>query len=448
MHTNIFLSLGKNLVQKAINEGADFAEVYISKSKDLEINVSNQNIDNIKEAEERGLALRVFKNSCMGFAYTSDFGMTSLDKTITNALKNASKTQEDEFLTLASKYDSYTNLNLIDEEIFNASIDEKIILAKEIESYAKKFDSRIKITERSSYQDSLYEVGIINSLGLQSYYEASYCGGSALVVSEENGENQTGFGMKYSLNFKDINPQFIGEEAAKRAVRLLGAGSIESQRASLVLEPQMACRFLGIIAPAFLANNLHKGKSFLENKIKTKIANEKINIVDNGMLAGQIASAPFDSEGVPTSETILVDQGELKGFLHNLYTANKEGIQSTGNASRASYRGYPAVATSNFFIKAGTISTSDVLKGTKRGLFLTDVMGMHTANPITGDFSLGASGIWIENGMFIKPVRGIAIAGNLKDFLLNVSEVGDDLTFFIGRGSPTLKINNISISGS
>ncbi|SMB94764.1 PmbA protein [Desulfonispora thiosulfatigenes DSM 11270] len=448
MHKNDFLNLGNSIVQKALKHGADFAEVFISRSKDLNIMVSNQEINNIKEAEERGLGLRVFKNNCLGFAYTSDLNSTSLDRTILNAIANAGKTEKDEFLTLAPKYDSYANLNLYDEKIFNRSIDEKIDIAKEIESFSKKYDKRIKLTERSSYEDSLYEICIINSLGLEAYYEGSYCGGYALVVGEEKGESQTGFGMKYSLNYEDLDPKKIGEEAAMRAVRLLGAQTMKSQNASLVLEPYMATNFLGIIAPAFLADYVHKGKSFLENKLNTKIASELISIIDDGSLPGKIVSSPFDSEGVPTSETILVKDGNLTGYLHNLYTAKKEGIKSTGNASRGSYRGSPEVGTTNFYIGAGKTPVKELIKNTDKGLFVTDVMGMHTANPITGDFSLGASGIWIEKGEFIKPVRGIAIAGNLKDLLLNVSDVGSDLTFFVGKGSPTLKINNISISGS
>lgn len=444
----MYSSLGKDIVSKACKLGAECVEVFILKGKELSIQVANSNIDNIKEAEEEGLGIRVLKNNKLGFAYTSDLGLVAIEKCINNAIDNSSKTNEDKYLNFAKPYKEYIDLDLYDANIFKKSLDEKIELAREIENYALNYDKRVKFSERSAYEDSQYEIWIANSLGLASYYQGAYCGGYALVVGEENNENQTGFGLQYSLNYEDLNPQKIGEEAGKRAIRLLSAQHINTQRASLVLEPYIGSNFLSIIAPAFLASYVQKGKSFLANKVGEKIANDKVTIIDNGAMPDKIVSAPFDGEGVPTSQTVLVQEGTLKGFLHNLYTAKKEGVKSTGNASRSAYYSSPDVGTTNFYIDKGNISSKELIKNTSKGLYITDVMGLHTANPISGDFSLGASGLWIENGEFVKPVRGVAIAGNLKDLLLNVSEVANDLTFFVGKGAPTLKIEDISISGS
>jgi PmbA protein len=204
---------------------------------------------------------------------------------------------------------------------------------------------------------------------------------------------------------------------------------------------------LGVLETAFSAESVIKGKSFLAGKDGKEVASPLVNIIDSGALEGQLGSSPFDGEGVKTGQTIVIKQGQLQGFLHNLYTANKMGVKSTGNAVRGSYKSTPEVGTTNFYLDKGKISREDLLKEIKRGVYVTEVMGMHTANPISGDFSLGASGLLIENGELTKPVKGIAIAGNLKELLMGIDAVADDLTFFVGKGAPTVRIQGITISG-
>lgn len=443
-----FRRLGLEVVAKAQKLGAEMAEAFLLNSRQLSIQVANQKVETMKLAEDRGLGIRVFRNNRLGFAFTSDLDALAIEKAINQALANCRYTEEDEFLTIAEKYSAYPELDLYDPQISDISVDEKIRLAKEIELKAKNYDSRIKITERAGYDDSQYEICIVNSQGLEAYYHGAYCGGYSLVVGEQDGDSQTGFGMQYEVKYKDLNPEKIGQEAAKRAVRLLGAKTVKSQKAPIVLEPYIATSFLSIISPTLSAEAVHKGKSFLANKINEKVASTLVTIIDDGRMPGRVSSAPFDGEGVPTGETVLIKDGVLQGYLHNTYTAKKDGAKSTGNGVRGSYRSTPEVGSTNFYLANGDISPEDLIKEVDRGLYVTDVMGMHTANPISGDFSLGASGIWIENGEFTYPVRGVAIAGNLKEFLLNIDRVANDLTFFVSKGSPTLRINNISISGS
>lgn len=448
MAINNFFQFSINAIEKAIKLGADNAEVFLLNSRDFNIQIANQNIDTIKLAEERGLGIRIFKDQHLGFAFTSDLNQTAIDQVIGKALDNSRYTAQDKNLLMPERVETYPSLDIYDQEISKNSVEQKIELAKEIEAFAKKYDPRIKITERAAYEDSEYEIWIVNSQGLKGYYQGGYCGGYALVVAEEKGENQTGFGMQYSLKYNQLDPEKIGKEAGERAVRLLGAQSVSSQKATLILEPYIATNFLGIISPALSAEAVDKGKSFLKGKINKRIASELVTLIDDGKMVDRIVSAPFDGEGVPTSKTTLVEDGVLKSYLHNTYTAQKAGVKSTGNGVRASYKSTPEVGTINFYLSAGRLDPQQMIKEVEKGLYVTDVMGMHTANPISGDFSLGASGIWIENGEFKNPVRGIAIAGNIEDLLGNIDGVGNDLTFFVGRGSPTIRINNISISGS
>ncbi|HHU33232.1 MAG TPA: TldD/PmbA family protein, partial [Clostridia bacterium] len=191
-----------------------------------------------------------------------------------------------------------------------------------------------------------------------------------------------------------------------------------------------------------------KGKSVFSGKVGKKVSSTAITIIDDGALPGAILSSPFDGEGVRTQETILIEEGILQGFLHNSYTAAKEGVSSTGNGIRGSFKGTPEVGTTNFYIKPGSITQEELIKDISKGLYVTEVMGIHTANPISGDFSVGAAGLLIENGVLTTPVRGIAIAGNIIELLESVDLAANDLTFFVGRGSPTLRIAKMTISGS
>lgn len=442
------INVCQNLITKGLKLGADHLEIFYLNAQDLDIQVNNQKIENIKLAEERGIGIRAYKNHSMGFAFTTDLDETALNKILNQAINNSKYTSRDQYNILPGKFTEYQQLNIFDEEIISTSIEEKISLAKEIEQYAKAYDKRVKMVQRAGYTDAQYENLIINSHGLEAYYQGTYCGGYCLAIGEDKGDNQTGFGMQYSLKYKELNPQEIGEQAGKRAVRLLGSSTVNSQQAPIVLEPYIAANILGIIASALSGDSVQKGKSFLANKMGQKVASELVTIIDDGKMEGGVLSAPFDGEGVPTSKKLLLEKGVLKQFLHNTYTAAKANTQSTGNGTRGTYRSTPGVGTTNFYLAPGDLSPKEIIKDIEQGLYVTDVMGLHTANPISGDFSLGASGIWIEKGTLTKPVRGIAIAGNLRDILLNIDAIADDLTFFVGKGSPTVRVNNISISGS
>ncbi|PKM45033.1 MAG: TldD/PmbA family protein [Firmicutes bacterium HGW-Firmicutes-8] len=443
-----FSKLAGQVVDRAQKLGADQSEAFLIKSKDLTIDVRDGQVETLKLAEDRGLGVRVFRQNRIGFAYTSNLENSALEQIIGQALANSDKTSPDQFNYMPKPGGPYASLDLFDPAIEKVAVEDKIDLAKTIENTARTFDKRVTITERSSYFDAEYEVTLANSLGIAASYRGTYCGCYADLVAEENGDTQTGFAIKMTLNYKDLDPTKVGHEAAEKAVRKLGAKTVNTQKAVIVFDPYIATGFLDVVAPALSAEAVQKGKSLFGGKVGQKVASDKITIVDYGAMPGGIASSPFDGEGVPTSKTVLVQNGELKGFLHNTYTAAKDGVMSTGNGTRGSFKSTPEVGTTNFYIEPGFTNPDDLIKDITTGLYITDVMGMHTANPISGDFSVGAAGIWIENGRFTKPVRGVAIAGNILDLLNEVEGVGSDLTFFGGKGAPTLRISRMSISGS
>ena len=446
--TKQYLQIAQDAVQKATKSGAAMAEAYLLSSKDLSIEIRDAEVETMKLAEDRGLGVRVITDGRVGFAFTTEFSASGLDQVVHQALANGSNTEPDQFYKLPQVSGEYPELNLYAPAIRAATVEQKIKMAVEMEKTAKDYDKRVKIIESAAYQDAEVEVSIVNSQGLQAHYEGAYCGIYCALVAGEGEDSQTGFAMKYGLKFAELDPTVIGQEAARRAVRMLGAKPVKSQRVPVVLDPYIVTNFLGLLSPALSGEAVQKGRSLFAGKVGQRVASELITIVDDGRLAGGIASAPFDGEGVPTSETVLIDAGQLKGFLYNTYTAAKERLTSTGNGVRGSFKGTPEVGTTNFFIRPGKMNHEQMIKEVKNGLYVTEVMGMHTANPISGDFSLGAAGIWIENGQFTKPVRGVAIAGNIMELLSAVDAVGNDLEFFGGKGAPTVRIASLSLSGS
>lgn len=441
-------NIGEKVLKSVSSRGISLAEVFLTRSRDLSIDVSDQQVETMKLAEEIGLCLRLFHHNRLGFAYSSDFSDTALDQMVTQGIDNAQITAQDEFYTLPEPVTYYPEMDLIDPQIPQVPVSEKISLAKEIEGRARQYDPRIKITERCAYSDAFYQVVIMNTLGVYGQYQGSYCGASAFLVAEEGGDSQTGFGFQYRLKYQELNPEAIALEAAEKAVRMLGAKSINTQTMVTVLDPYIGTKFLGLMGNSLSSEAVQKSKSFFAGKINSQVSSPLITIIDDGARKGEIMSAPFDGEGVPCQKNDLIVDGMLTGFLYNTYTGAKERKKSTGNGIRGSYKGMPEVGTTNLYIAGGDAEKEELLKQADQGIYITDVMGMHTANPISGDFSLGASGLLIEKGELTKPVRGIAIAGNVFDLFSNIDGVGSDLTFFVGKGSPTLKIAKMTVSGS
>ncbi len=443
-----WLETARQVVAKASRGKQAQAEAYLIYSRDLTIEVANQKVQNLSMAEDRGIGLRLIIDGRLGYAYSSDLTAPALDKLVEMAVANAAPITPDPYNLLPLPASQYPQLELHDPAIARASVEEKIDLARQIEEVGRSLDPRVKITERAAYEDAEYEVTIVSSTGINAAYQGSYCGIYAFFVATEGGDSQNGFSLNYARKYQDLNPQRVGEEAARRAVRMLGAKTMPTRKLTVIMEPYIATSFLGVLAPALTAEAVQKGRSLFAGKVGQAVASAKVNIIDDGVMPGRIGSAPFDGEGVPSTRTNLITAGNLQGFLHNNYTAAKEGVTSTGNGVRGSYKGTPSVGTTNFFLAPGDLSPEQLIAEVDEGFYLTDVMGMHTANPISGDFSVGAAGLLIEKGQLTRAVRGVAVAGNLLELLQAVEAVGNDLTFFGGKGSPTLRITGITVSGS
>jgi len=444
---DLFLDAAGAAVRKAVGLGAQLAEAYISNARELNIEVRDGRVETMKLAADRGLGLRVMREGRTGFSFSTDLSPQGVEEAAGQALANCGKTAADPFHRLPPPGPAYPGLDIYDSAIREATVEQKIDLARSMEEAARAYDPRVKVIETSTYQDGEALVTVVNSLGMRLAYKGAYCGVYLALAAGEGGDSQTGFALDFSLKYKLLKPEEVGREAARRAVRMLGAAPAPTRRMAVALDPYVATGFLGLIGPALTGEAVQKGRSLFAGKVGARVVSDKVTVIDDGALAGGIASAPFDGEGAPTSRTVLIEGGILKGYLYNTYTAAKDGVQSTGNGVRGSFKGTPEVGVTNFFVEAGPTPVEKMIKDVKAGLYVTEVMGMHTADPISGDFSVGVAGLLIENGEFTKPVRGMAMGGNIIELLAGVDAVGDDLRFFGGKGSPTLRVAEMTVSG-
>jgi len=336
---------------------------------------------------------------------------------------------------------------MFDEGLALVGEEKKIERALELEQLTLAADRRVKRVRKATYGESSYMVAIRNSLGVTGSYRGTSVSSSVAALAEEGGDSQMGWDYGFSSVYDGVTIEAVARTAATKAVGLLGARKIPSMRCPAILDNYVATDILEVLAPAFLAENVQKGKSLLAGREGESLFAGCLRIRDDGILPGGMATAPFDGEGAPRRNTVLVEGGILRGFLYDSYCGRKAGRSSTGNAARGGVKGPPRMGVNNFFIENGSDSLAGLANGIGRGLLVTSVMGMHTANPISGEFSVGAAGFLIENGEVTSPVKGVAIAGNIMELFRNVEKAGDDLRFFGAVGAPSLRIASLDVSG-
>jgi PmbA protein len=442
-------------LRKAARQALDYAarpgveaEVYGLCKRVLQIEVARQQVETLKDASEKGLGIRIINRGRLGFAYTTDIDRQAIEEAVQSALEASIYMAADEHLNLTPPGMVYPQLRIFDTAVDKYQIEEKIALARQMETAARDADRRITIIERSGYEQKSYEVTICNSLGLNVNARGNYCGLYLYAVAEQDGDAQGGFASKSCRNYADLDPEAVAGEASRRALRSLKARSMASQCLPCILEPYVAVKFLSLLARMMDAEAVSKGKSLLADKIGEAVAANLLTVVDDATLDGGLATFPFDDEGVPAQQHTLIKQGVLQGFLYDNYNAHKTGLKSTGHAMRMSFRSLPAISPSNLMIQAGAADEASLIGSLAEGLYVTDIMGMHTANPVSGDFSLGATGIVIKQGRLTYPVRGLVIAGNMIKLLQDIDALGTEVRFFGSRGAPSLRVASLSVAGS
>lgn len=426
----------------------DGFEIMSGHARTLSIEVKEGKVDTFKAAEPVGVSVRILKNGGMGFSFSSSLDDTDLERMINGAVVGA-QTQSPEPCSCFPVAAGYREMpELFDPELAGVAVAAKIDRALELERLTLAADSRIVRVRKATYGETVYSVHLRNSQGIYGSYDGSSVSSSVAALAEDCGESQMGWDFDFSSRYGDIDIAKVARQAAAKGVAMLGARKIPSMHSPVVLENHVAAEFLELLAPSFSAENLFKGKSLLKDKVGETVFSAALRIRDDGTLPGGMATSPFDGEGVPHQDTVLVTEGVLAGYLFDTLYARKMGSVSTGNSARGGVKGLPHLGLSNLFIENGATSAANLLAGIQTGLLITSLIGMHTANSVSGDFSVGAAGFLIENGVVTFPVKGVAISGNVMDLFRNVELVGDDLRFYSSIGAPALKISSLDISGT
>jgi PmbA protein len=435
------------LIHLALDRGVDEAEAFIRSSKDLSIEIKDQQIDALESSLTVGYSLRVIKDKRLGFSYSTD--REAAASVVEKAVEAARWADRDEYLELPEPSDS-RSVEIFDPRISSTSEEEAARKVSLLEKAAYDEDKRVRNIRkaRGTFRNS--NVIIMNSKGVNVQYSATICSAQIMVMAENGQDSQMGWYFMGSRFLDEMAFEDIGRNAARRALQLLGSKRMNPQKTPIILDNLVAVEFVDIFASSLSSENVQKGKSLLSGKVGKMVISPKINIIDNGVIPGRLGSRPADDEGVSSQGKTLIEEGILSGYLYNTYTARKEGVSSTGNAVRSSFAGLPSVGLSNLYIeavsKSDVLSIKDIFKAADKCFYVTEAMGVHTANPISGEFSVGVSGLWIEKGEIAFPVKEAVISGNILTFFENIEAVGDDLVFFGNTGSPSLLFGPTDIS--
>lgn len=434
------------LFKLAKEEGFEEYEIHYTTGKDFEVNVYKREIDNYAVNSTVRLSFKGLYGGKMGYAYTEILDDDAAIFLVNKAKENAKiiENEDKEFIYEGDK--SYGEVASYNEELNSIKAEDKINLAFEMEDLSYKKSDKVINTEYCVVETSEGSLRIINSKGLDLSFKSNVAIADVIPVVSDGKKSNTACAYKCTNDFKAISARSLVNEACDEALSYIGAESMPSAKYHVAIRNDVAASILSTFSGVFSAYNVQKGLSLLKGKLKQKIASDIVTIVDDPLLKGGLSSAPFDDEGVATYKKDVVKDGILVTYLHNLKTAFKDGVKSTGNAVTG------GVAPSNFFIKPGEKGFEAVLKDLGEGLLITDVQGLHAgANFVTGDFSIAAKGFIVKCGKIDRPVEQITVAGNFFKMLDDIEEVGSDIKFgFPGRscfGSPTILVKELSVAG-
>lgn len=447
------LDLAKRALDKAMLTGVEQAEAFALLSRSLRIKVYQQEVEELASATGSGVGIRVMRDRAVGYAYTTDLSEEGLAAAAGAATGNAGITAADEFMGLPDPAAdaAFPKMEIYSEQLAAVPVQQKIGLAAGIERAALERDERISQVEGATYAEGEGTVAIASSLGLEREYRETSCYAYVQAIAEHAGQMQMGMSFTTGRDSNQLDPVSVGQEAADRAVALLGAEQCQTISCPVVMDPFVTSSLIGVITSALTGESVQKQRSMFAGKEHEQVAGKALNLVDDGTHPDGLASAPFDGEGVPAQQTTLIDGGVLQGFLYDTYTGRKVGKPSTGNGVRGSYRSLPHVGATNLRLTGGDRPMAQMISEVDLGFYVMEVSGIHSgANPVSGDFSVGASGRLIRGGELAESVREVTIAGNLLSILGSISAVGNDNRWVPFGGSihaPSLLIGEMTVSG-
>jgi PmbA protein len=440
-------------VESALAAGAGDAEAYAVEADEREVRVHAGKVESLTAATERGVGIRAWIGTRVGYAYGTDLSEGGVAAIAARAAEGAQIADEDRFAGAPRPGQSPPEVGgLVDPSVADWPTAEVVELTLAVERAALSADERIAGVEQAVYGDSAERVSIRSSAGVEGEFEVSSCFAYLQALAEGDGGRETGLGFGLGRGPAALDPAAIGLEAAERAVAMIGAGKPASRACPVVLDPTVAASFIGVIGGVLGADAVQRGRSPLADRVGEEVASEALVLSDDGLDPDGLGSSPFDGEGVPRRRTALIEGGRLRTYLYDTYTARRGGAESTGNAGRSGYRTEPGVSPSNLIVDGGPYGFDDLLGRAGSGVYVTDVAGLHSGvNPVSGVFSVGASGREISGGELAGPVREFTIASDLVSMLRAVVAAGADPRWVPFGGSvrtPALLVGEMTVSGA
>ena len=423
-------------------------EAYVSRGGETSIRVYEGEVEHFVSAQSESVGIRVIKDGRTGYAYAGTLDETVLHEVLAEARDNVQFGTPDEFAGLAEP----DGVAIVKQELWNEELaayptEKKIELAKELERLTLAADKRVRCDD-SNYDDAHGETAFATTTGVAAYGRENGCYVSVGTLADDGDETQTGFGFSVGRSPHEFDLNRAAREAADRATRLLGAIKPQSKRTTVVLDPYVTAQFLRVLSGSFSGENVQKGRSFFAERLGEAVANPMITLIDDPTNPLAYSATELDGEGLAARRNVLIENGVLKTFLHSSYSARRGKTKSTGNAVRTG--GTPGVGCLAMQLAPGTASQEELIRNVDDGVLIQMVQGLHSGvNPISGDFSTGASGLLINNGQVGAPVREFTIASTLQKMLLDVVAIGGDVDWLpMAANGMTLVIRDVTLSGS
>ena len=424
-------------------------EAYVSRGGETAVRVYEGEVEHFVSAQSEGIGIRVIKDGRTGFAYAGTLDASAIAEVLADARDNVAFGTPDEYAGLAEP-DGVPQIpqKFWDDDLAAYSTEAKIALTKELETLTLGMDSRVRV-EESNYDDGWGEVAVATTTGIRESGRGNSCYVSVSTLADDGDETQTGYGFSVADSPQEFKLSKAAREAADRATRLLGAIKPPSKRTTVVLDPFVTSQFLSVLSSTLNGENVAKGRSFFADKLGEAVADPRITLVDDPTNPKAYTATDIDGEGLAARRNVLIENGVLKKFVHSSYSARRNNTKSTGNATRGGFAGTPGVGCIAMQLQPGTLSQEELIKGVDDGVWIQMVQGLHSGvNPISGDFSTGASGMLIRNGAIAEPVREFTIASTLQRMLLDIVAIGGDVDWLPSRAAGlTLVIRDVTMSG-
>jgi PmbA protein len=443
--------VARRAVEAATGAGATEAEAWVEEATSRRIHVYDGEVESLSDAGGRGVGVRAFVDGREGYAYGTDLSESGIADVAGAARAAAEAADPDEYGGLPEEFGATPVQGLASPALREWSTERKVELALAVERAARARPGVTQV-ENAVYSDADGVVALANSRGFEAGYDATQAWAYASAFAGEGADLMTGLGVGLARDPEALDPEAIGGEAAERALALVGARQPESRRCPVVLDAFVAASFIGFIGSMLSAEAVQRGRSLFADREGEEIAHAALALADDGTDPEGPSSAPFDGEGSPSRHTPLIGDGRLLTFLFDARTARRAGRATTGNATRGSYRSPPSVGTTNLVLEPGSLDLEGLFREAGDGLFVTDVAGLHSGvNPVSGTFSVGASGRLIEGGSPGTPVRELTIASDLVSMLQAVREVGSQTRWVPFGGSvkaPPILVAEMAVSGA